>query len=191
MGLFDTILLDPPLACSRCGAELEIQTKHFDPMMVTYRVGSLLHASPVLSGILQETAFCDRCHRADRERTDPIFLVIWHSILAGVELSEADAESRLAAIDRLDLIEWLDQAQRAERDWRSRFRALYRDVSMWHEHLHSDPSEDDAGGDEQRSAARALAMFHRLPAEILDTDDPLAAILEHHRETSPEYDGML
>ncbi|MFW6312876.1 MAG: hypothetical protein ACOC2N_03240 [Spirochaetota bacterium] len=28
MGRFDTIIVDPPLTCSRCGGELEIQTRY-------------------------------------------------------------------------------------------------------------------------------------------------------------------
>ena len=188
MGLFDTIIVDPPLTCSRCGSELEIQTKHFDSIMLTYRIGSVLSGSPVLSGILPETVFCSECHRAGREHDDQIFLVVRHSILAGVERSEADAESRLTSIDRVDLIEWLDQAQRAEREARGRFWGLYRDVQMWHEHLQRDASEDQATA--ERTTSRALSGLFRLPDEVLEADDPLAEILRRHKESSPEHEGM-
>ncbi|MFW5717891.1 MAG: hypothetical protein ACOC37_00595 [Spirochaetota bacterium] len=192
MGLFDTILVDPPLTCSRCGAELELQTRLFDPAMITYRVGSLLTGSPVVTGILEEAAFCHDCYRAERETTDPIFLVVWHHILAGVERTEAAAESRLASIDRIDLIDWLDHAQRAEREWRRRFRGLYRDVRMWHEHLQREASKDEEEEEhgETRAAARVLARFHRLPDEIVAAGDPLAEILARNEESSPEHDGM-
>ncbi|TVR51774.1 MAG: hypothetical protein EA426_19710 [Spirochaetaceae bacterium] len=186
MGLFDTIIVDPPLTCSRCGVELEIQTKHFDPAQMTYRVGSRISGSPVLSGILAESVFCLDCRRAGREQPDDaIFLVIWHSILAGVERTEPDAESRLASIDRLDLIEWLDEAQRAERDSKRCFWDLYRDVEMWHEHLHREDSEDQSP-----SAARSFARIFRLPDEVLAAEDPLDEILKRHKETSPERDGL-
>ena len=191
MGLFDTILLDPPLSCSRCGEPLELQTKQFDSMMLTYRVGAIVSGSPVVSGILEDLGFCHACRRENRESTDPVYLVVWHHILAGVERTEADAEARLAAVDRLDLIEWLDEAQRAERDWRQRFRRLYADVRMWHEHLQRDDSEDAIDDhDRARAAARALANFHRLPDEILNAEDPLAALLAGHEEHSPEEDAF-
>lgn len=184
MGMFDTIILDPPLACSRCGSALVLQTKHFDPAMMTYRVGSIASSSPIVIGILEDLAFCDRCHREDRESTDPIYLVIWHHILAGVERSEADAESRLASIDRLDLIEWLDQAQRAEREWRRRFRRLYRDVRLWHEYLEREASAEES------EAVRGFAGFNRLPEEIINAEDPLSELLAVHADRSPEEDGM-
>jgi hypothetical protein len=188
MGLFDTVILDPPLVCSRCSSALVLQTKHFDPLMMTYRIGSIVSDSPVVTGILEDLTFCDRCRREGRESTEPIYLVVWHHILAGVERSEADAESLLASIDRLHLIGWLDQAQQAEREWRQRFRRLYRDVRMWHEHLERDASADE--GEEAHPAARGLAGFNRLPEEILNADDPLAQILADHKEGSPEEDGM-
>ncbi len=90
MGLFDTILLVPPLTCPRCGSATELQTKLFDPTMMTYRAG--------------------------HEALTPVYLIVWHSILAGVALSEEDAHARLSAVDRVDLITWLDDAQRAEQD---------------------------------------------------------------------------
>lgn len=97
MGLFDTILLDPPLSCSRCGEPLELQ----------------------------------------------------------------------------------------------RFRRLYADVRMWHEHLQRDDPEDaDVEHDPSRAAARALARLHRLPDEIRNADDPLAALLARHEEHSPEEDAF-
>jgi hypothetical protein len=187
MGLFDTILLDPPLACSRCGAPLELQTKQFDSMMLTYRIGAIVRGSPVVSGILEDLGFCHECRRENREATDPVYLVVWHHILAGVERTESDAEARLVAVDRLDLIEWLDEAQRAAGEWRQRFRRLYADVRMWHEHLQRDDSEDH---DRSRAAARALASFHRPPDEILNADDPLAELLTKHENNSPEEDAF-
>ncbi len=45
MGVFDTVIVDPPLLCERCGATIEIQTKQFDPGMATYRIGSIISGS--------------------------------------------------------------------------------------------------------------------------------------------------
>lgn len=181
MGLFDTILLDPPITCPNCGRTLELQTKHFEPAMISYRIGSIITGSSVLSGILKEDLFCHDCYKAERDHSVDVWLVVWHSILAGVERSEQAAEARLASVDRLDLIRWLDEAQRAERTWRSRFRSLYSDVSRWHEHLEHP----------ERCRERAFRAFLSLPKEILETPDPLATILAKHHEASEESDGML
>ena len=190
MGLFDTILLDPPITCPTCGRTLELQTKHFEPAMVSYRIGSIITYSPVLSGILTEDLFCHDCYKAERDHRVDVWLVVWHSILVGVERSEQAAEARLASIDRVDLIRWIDEAQRAERTWRSRFRSFYRDVSRWHEHVHHPEPDDEDGDDTERSRRRSMRAFFSLPKEILDTPDPLATILSNHNETSEESDGM-
>ena len=189
MGLFDTILLDPPITCPTCDRRLELQTKHFEPAMITYRIGSIITGSPVLSGILTEDLFCYDCYKAERDHRVDVWLVVWHSILAGVERSEQAAEARLASVDRLDLIRWLDEAQRAERTWRSRFRGFYRDVSRWHEHLEH-PEMDDEGEEPEQSRRRALRALFGVPKEILEAPDPLATILAEHNETSEESDGM-
>lgn len=196
MGLFDTVIVDPPFLCDRCGATLEIQTKEFDPGMSTYRIGSIISSSPVIAGVVKDSLFCSACHSAGRTASDPLYFVIWHHILAGVERTEEAAVARLASVDRLDLIAWLDQAQRGEREWRQRFRRFYRDVELWHEHLEhenaqlaaaSAPGETD--GDSE-APARAPFRFFQLSDEILNSPDPLAEILSQHKEHSPETDGM-
>ena len=101
------------------------------------------------------------------------------------KISEADAERRLSSVDRVDLIGWLGEGQRMEREWRSRFRRLYNDVRKWHEHL----ARQEAGDTSDDN--RGLGALLRLPAEVLEAPDPLAKILEEHRETDPAQDGML
>ncbi len=196
MGLFDTIVVDPPFLCERCGATLEIQTKEFDPGMSTYRIGSVISSAPVVVGVVKDSLFCSACHSAGRTASDPIFFVIWHHILAGVERTEDAALARLASVDRPDLITWLDQAQRGEREWRQRFRRFYRDVKLWHEHVERENAKLAAGSaatevdSESEAAARVPFRFFLLPDEILNSPDPLAEILSQHEEHSPEADGM-
>lgn len=190
MGFSDTILLDPAITCPNCGRTLELQTRHFEPAMLSYRIGSVISGSPVLSGILTENLFCHDCHKAERGHRVDVWLVVWHSILAGVERSEQAAEARLASVDRLDLVRWLDEAQRAERTWRSRFRSLHGDVSKWHEHLEHPEPDDNEGDESERSRRRAFRALLSLPKEILDAPDPLAEILAKHKDTSKESDGM-
>jgi hypothetical protein len=103
MEIFDAIHVKTPLICPTCGAEmLNMQTKELSDSMAHFKIGSLLKDSPVLTGILNETLWCSACREARREQTNTsVYLVIWHSILAGVEQD-------LAAVDRLDLIARLD-----------------------------------------------------------------------------------
>jgi hypothetical protein len=189
MGMFDTIIVDPPFECSRCGKNLEIQTKHFASVMERYRVGWVVAHSPVLTGVVKDDVFCSDCHKAGREAVDDVFFVIWHSILAGVERSEAAAEARLGAVDRLDLIRWLDEAQRSETGWSQRFHSFYADVRKWHEHLAREASS--AAGEPESEADRWTSKLFRLPQEILESEDPLGKILEEHVEAYEASSGWL
>jgi hypothetical protein len=157
MGMFDTIHVTPPLLCPTCGARHEsLQTKEFSCVMANYKVGSLIASSPVLMGIIKEWLWCSACYKAGQAGEAPVFLVIWHSILAGVEQYLAKAEARLAAVHRLDLIAWLEEAQREAVRWQRRFRRFHNDVRRWHEHLSRAASpepedEDDSAANRQRA----------------------------------------
>ncbi len=146
--------------------------------MAHYRIGSVVGMASELTGIVKERFWCSACHEAGQDGSAPAFLAIWHSIIVALELDLAEAERKLAAIDRLSLIGWLDQAQREEVQWRRRFYGLYNDVQKWHEHLHK-PEDDPAQADGERG--RLFRDFFGLPKEILESADPLAAILEENR----------
>lgn len=189
MGMFDTIHVKTPLLCPTCGAAVRsLQTKEFDCIMAHYKIGSLVTASPVLSGIVKETLWCDACHKAGQSSESPVYLVIWHSVLAGVEQDLAKAEARLTATDRLDLIGWLDEAQREAARWRRHYHGLHHDVSRWHEHLArvaAPEPEVTAATAERRLAFRRI---FDLPEEILTAPDPLAAILAANKHADDESD---
>ena len=107
-------------------------------------------------------------------------------MLAGVEQDLAKAEARLAAIDRLDLIGWLDEAQRETARWRRHYHDLHHDVQRWHEHLTRPVApEPPATTAEPR---RALQRFFDLPEEILTAPDPLATILAANKHADDESD---
>lgn len=183
MGLFDTIHLDPPLACPACGAtSSDFQTHELGDSMATYRIGSVVSMASVLTGIVKERFWCAACHKAGQSGDAPAYLALWHSIIVAVELDLAEAERKLAAVDRLSLIGWLDQAQRETLQWRRRYHGLYRDVERWHEHLQSPPDPTEPADDRRKSLRRLFG----LPQEILESPDPLAAILERHRTAGDE-----
>ena len=186
MGMFDTIHVKTPLICPVCAAEFRsLQTKEFDSTMAHFKIGSVLTGSPVLTGILKETLWCEACHKSGQQQAEsPVYLVIWHSVLAGVEQDLAKAEARLTAIDRLDLIGWLDEAQREGARWRRQYHGLYDDVQRWHEHL----ARAAAHEPEPTEHRRALQRSFDLPEEILTAPDPLAAILAKNQHADNEAD---
>jgi hypothetical protein len=186
MGMFDTIYLKKPLICPDCGAEeFSLQTKHFDCCMADFKIGSVLSGSPVLIGIIKETIWCNACHKAGRQSArSPVYLVIWHSLLAAVEQDLAKAEARLAAVDRLDLIAWLDEAQRDSEQWSRKYHKLFSDVSRWHERINRPPEPELTGPEAERH--RAFRRFLSLPEEILTAPDPLAAILMANKQAGED-----
>lgn len=179
MGMFDTIHVKTPMLCPGCGAEhLSLQTKEFSNSMSHFKIGSVLSDSPVLMGILKESLWCSPYYKAGRESNSPVYLVIWHSLLAGVEQDAAKAEARLASIDRLDLIRWLDEAQREAARWHQHYNRLHCDVRRWHEHLaHKDEPEPDKT-DPDAKRQRAWQRVFGLSEDILSDPDSLAAILK-------------
>ena len=182
MGMFDTIQFTTPMKCPFCGEECtSTQTKEFDCVLAEYRVGALLSGSAVHSGIIKESVWCYACHKAGGRTEWDIFLVVWHSILAGVEQDLAKAEARLAGVDRLDLIGWLDEAQRESEQWSRRYHELFSDITKWHEHLARKDEPEPA--DEDAKKRRAFHRFFDLPGEILNAPDPLAALIAANKYT--------
>ncbi|MCC5840727.1 MAG: hypothetical protein JJT96_11430 [Opitutales bacterium] len=174
MGLFDTIHFKEPLQVPGWKQPVTgMQTKHFGSFMQDYTVGSLLPESPVLIGVVEDALWCAPEEKGGEGRTHPVYFAIWHRILAGVYLDAGQAEERLRTVDRLDLITWLDQAQRQTRVWKNRYHRLYADVREWHER------QTEAEPPDERAAA-FRRLRHRLPEEILHAPDPLKAILEKH-----------
>lgn len=177
MGMFDTIHFSKPVPCPGCGAEIaSLQTKDFDSCMDHYYVGSILRGGSIIKGIVEEEIWCQRCFDAKAESRHPIYLVVWNSILAGVETTEVAAEQRLATVDRLDLVGWLDEAQRSSDSWRARFFRLLGDIEKWHQHL-----ERQENPQENERSMRWSAIF-KLPDEILQAQDPLKALIAQHRK---------
>jgi len=179
MGMFDTIRLDPPLKCPVCStAVAEVQTHDFGNTLAVYRLGSVMTMSPVLTGIVKETYYCEACRKIDASReTVPIYIGVWHSVLVSVSFSLGEVERRLTAVDRLDLIAWLNESQRQANEWERRFHRLRHEVQLYAVHLQAPPEESLTDEDSRRVALRRL---WGLPEEVLKSPDPLAALLKRH-----------
>jgi hypothetical protein len=150
--------------------------------MAVYDIGSVLSSAPVYSGIIQESLWCSACHKAGKKGDSPVFLVVWHSVLVAVEQDLTCAEARFREVDRLDLIGWLNEAQRRADCWQRRYQSLFGDVQKWQEHLAdiAEPEPEEAAVEEAEMRRRpgAFRRFFALPDDILHAPDPLAAILE-------------
>ena len=106
-----------------------------------------------------------------------------------MEQDLAQAEARLAAVDRLDLIGWLDEAQRVTSRWRRHYHGLHHDVQRWHENLARAAAPEPEATGETAERRRAFQRIFDLPPEILTAPDPLAAILERNKHADEEADG--
>ncbi len=182
--MFDTVHLREPLACATCGAKIDsVQTKEFDCVLADLRIGSVISGSSIRTGIIKDWAYCMECHKAKRSdnRTD-FFMVVWHSILVGIETTEGAAEKRLAAVDRLDLIGWLEEAQRGEEKWKGRFYGLHNELSRWHDYLEKQKRPPESGEEK-----RPRFSFFEPPEEIRESADPILAILEKHEPKPGEF----
>ena len=187
MGMFDTIHFAPPIEVPGWNQSVsEAQTKLFGSLMQDYTLGSLLPETPVLTGVVEDFLWCAPEEKGESGETHPVYFAIWHRILAGAYLTAEEAEERLRTVDRLDLITWLDQAQRGQRRWMGRYRSLFADVRAW-QAQQAKAESDDASED----TPLTRLWMHRLPEEILEAPDPLAAILEMHskKEDDSEDDG--
>jgi len=183
MGLFDTVHLSNPLRLPESDRPVtHFQTKEFGSAMRDFTIGSVLNESPVLIGVVKDSVWCEPREKGGKGTSHPVYIAVWHRILAGVYLDPAEAEARLRSVDRLDLIAWLDEAQRAARRWRRRYRSLFADVDEWRERQ----AEDGTEAEEEK---RFRFRFHRLSDDILKAPDPLAALLESHRQSESEDDG--
>jgi len=179
MGMFDTIHFPTPIQCPNCGREeRSLQTKEFGQILAEYKIGSMLHASPVVTGIVKESLWCSECYKTGGSAQSSVYLVIWHSVLAGVEQDLDRAEARLRSVDRLDLLGWLDEAQREAALWKDRYYRLHGDLRRWHEYgVRVRTPEPDISGEEGEKL-RAFQSLFDPPPEILSAADPLLAILE-------------
>lgn len=185
MGMFDTIDLEKALICPSCGHEEQmVQTHHFGETLSTYRAGMIVSDCPVLTGILRETFWCSACHNEDMESAPELFIVIWHTVLVGVEWEQEEADRKLAAVDRLNLIDWLERMQRDAKEWRRKYHALRTDLDRWHKYA----LEKETQGDEEPEGVNALRRIFMPDEEIRNATDPLEAILKRHPPVeNPEW----
>ena len=178
MGIFDTVFLEKSRICTICGAQIDsVQTKNFSPALKEYRAGDIVSGSPVLSGVIREDLFCSSCNSVSQD----VFFSIWHGLLAGVYDSVEEAEERLRHIDRAELMDHIARHQQQAETWHVRFSRLFGDLKNWYEYQNASEEEEVSGRD---------LRFFRIK-EILEAEDPLAALIEAHHPMNPEDESEL
>ena len=75
-------------------------------------------------------------------------------------------------MDRLDLIAWLDEAQREAARWRRHHHSLHHDVQRWQEHLARAAAPEPEVTGETAERRRAFQRLFDLPPEILTAPTP-------------------
>lgn len=133
MGLYDTIVLEPPVRCPRCGADIrDVQTKAFDCALGTYRVGDCIaHAEE--SHLIREELFCEQCRAFTGACS---YIAVYRGILVGCTPDHETAEALLRGLDLEQLILLYHDLYRryAQTDSENlRAKCFMRDVCEWFE----------------------------------------------------------
>ena len=92
--------------CAQCGTAIpSTQTKSLDSTLDTYRVGDVVSAEGITTGVLTEELYCEPCRKFDQK----IYMTLWHGLITGFYTDEAEAERKLLAVDRADILYYLGQ----------------------------------------------------------------------------------
>lgn len=168
MGMFDTIILDPPIPCPKCGAEIRSdQTKAFDCTLDEYRIGDCIaHAEEIR--IVRDELFCEQCKAFTGTH---YYLAVYRGILVSIEQRREVAEALLHSFNFEKLLLWYHDLYRQRERARSethRAEMFMHNVCEWFE-----GGYDKMAPEDRRSL---LFVWNR---DILDkSDTPLAAL--HH-----------
>ena len=171
MGMFDTLLFPEPIACVQCSTPIpSTQTKSLGSTLETYRVGDVVSADGITTGVLTEELYCEPCRKFDQK----IYVTLWHGLITGFYTDEADAERNLLAVDRADILYYLTQHQRERR----------RVTGLLHRILSVMKSYADYAASEDKEAFLNKPFGFMVRSDLkghLDAADPLKSIVEEYR----------
>ena len=108
MGMFDTVYLKPPYACSNCGKEIgAVQTKAFEQTLDQFRISdSISHAEDIR--IVKEELYCQNCRELP---AGFVYLVVNRGILAGIADRLDDAWTVLPEMNLEQMILWYHEGK--------------------------------------------------------------------------------
>ena len=169
--MFDTLVFPEPIDCVQCGKPVpSTQTKSLDSTLDTYRVGDVVSAEGITTGVLTEELYCEPCRKFDQK----IYVTLWHGLITGFYTDEAEAERNLLAVDRADILYYLTLHQRERRRITG---LLYRALGAVESYADYVASEDkEAFLNKPFGFARSDLKGH------LGAADPLKSIVEEYRQ---------
>ena len=88
-----------------------------------------------MSGIIKDEAYCRTCSDAKGHARKNVDLVAWHKIIALFETEESKAQARLVSVDRLDVVQWIAEAQKKKEQWQRRYFSLHNELRRWHKYI--------------------------------------------------------
>ena len=172
MGMFDTLVFPEPIDCAQCGTAIpSTQTKSLESTLDTYRVGDVVSAEGITTGVLTERLYCESCRKFDQK----IYMTLWHSLITGFYTDQAEAERNLLAVDRADILYYLGQHQRERRRITG---LLYRVLGVVNSYADYTASEDKEAFLNEPFGFLVRADLK----EYLDAADPLKSIVEEYRQ---------
>ncbi len=147
-----------------------VQSKELGQGLATYHVGDVVAECPVVTGILEEMLWCAACRAMDHK----VYVTIWHSLITGVYRDGAEAEARLLAVDRADILNHLVVHQRERWRLRRNLGTLLSLLEAYAEYLAAD--------DKAAFLGAPLGGIGRWELkDHLGEKDPLASIVTKYR----------
>ena len=169
--MFDTLVFPEPIACVQCGTAVpSTQTKSLGSTLDTYRVGDVVSADGITTGVLTEELYCEPCRKFDQK----IYLTLWHGLITGFYTDEAEAERNLLAVDRADILYYLTEHQRECRRVRGLLSHALTAVKSYADYAASE--------DKEAFLNKPFGFLARSDLKgHLDAADPLKSIVEEYR----------
>ena len=168
--MFDTLVFPEPIDCVQCGGAVpSTQTKSLGSTLDTYRVGDVVSADGITTGVLTEELYCEPCRKFDQK----IYVTLWHGLITGFYTDEAMAERNLLAVDRADILYYLTLHQRERRRVTGLLHRALGVVESYADYLASE--------DKEAFLNKPFGFLRRDLKEHLGAADPLKSIVEEYR----------
>ncbi|MGQ4874857.1 MAG: hypothetical protein ACP6IY_12385 [Promethearchaeia archaeon] len=176
MGLFDTIKFPRPIKCVKCGKEHKsTQTKMFENLMLTYKVGDSL-PKYIITGVLVETIYCDHDEKQESSFDQEVYLAVWHNILIDICESYDEAEKKVNNFSIGDLFLLYRNILSERNKYRYKFHAIKNWIEKYLEYVKLSKEEVEKLLNQDTS----FANFHMkcFAKEINSSDDPFGDYLK-------------
>lgn len=166
MGMFDTVLVKPPYACSNCGQEIgSVQTKAFEQTLDEFRIGDCIsHAEDIR--IVKEELYCQSCRELP---AGYVYLVVNRGILTSIANQLDEAWAVLPGLSLEQMILWYH-------DLFGRYKAERNELRHYRNFLDSLCRHFKKENAVENSCVSSPLSLLFTPAAIRSASNPLEAI---------------